>query len=95
MTDQFAKIRQLAAGASPGPWSVEWDWSDVEGEAEKWAHALVGPPPASALAMGPTEFSEMRTADLEFIVAARDAVPALLAEIDQLRFRLSQIRSDV
>lgn len=79
LTDQqLAEYAALNSAATPGPWTVSEDYSDVlapDGDqlASYWN-------PTSATRNG------------EFIAAARSAVPALLAEVRRLRAALEQIR---
>jgi hypothetical protein len=83
-------IRQLCAAASPGPWEVEYDRCDCGGGYPcthgEFPYALRGPVRVEPLGdFAPSEISEMLSADVEFVAAARTAVPALLAELDQAK----------
>jgi hypothetical protein len=72
MTTDHTTLRALADAATRGPWIVAPS-RDVQG-----AHTIPGVIPVL----------RARWADAEFIAAARDAVPALLDELERLRTSL-------
>jgi hypothetical protein len=78
--EQYAAIRAREAAATPGPWAIEWDHDDVTG----------APFPVSLGPIGYLEHhGERDVADAEFIAAAREDVPALLAHADRLNALLA------
>lgn len=96
MTDELDAIRQLCAAASPGPWRVEYERCDCGGDYPcdhgEYPYALRGPVRVDPLGdHAPSEVSEMLPADVEFVAAARTAMPALLAKIDGLTAVLCSI----
>ena len=79
------RLRELASGATPGPWEAQ-DYDDHPGdegscvlthEPERGTRAI-----AYAIAY-PWTTPESCEADAEFIAASRQAVPALLDQLDQ------------
>ena len=79
------RLRELASGATPGPWEAQ-DYDDHPGdegscvlthEPERGTRAI-----AYAIAY-PWTTPESCEADAEFIAASRQAVPALLYQLDQ------------
>lgn len=71
--EQIAEWRRLAEAATPGPWSapVETGPTEVHG--------------ATPVAITSLVHSVAEKHDARFIAAAREAVPALLAEVERLR----------
>lgn len=85
--ETLANLRRLAEAATPGPWK----WYDAPGV--KWddpkSCSFDSRQPnrtAPYYCTGPhTDTSEQAATDAAFIAAAREAVPALVAEIERLR----------
>ena len=73
--EQLAQWRALADAATPGPWEATSTWSD---DGDSYYVAVV-----DGRALLDTYVS-MTDADAAFIAAAREAVPALLAEVERL-----------
>ncbi len=73
--EQLARWRGLADAATPGPWEATSTWSD---DGDSYYVAVV-----DGRALLDTYVS-MTDADAAFIAAAREAVPALLAEVERL-----------
>lgn len=73
---------RLAAGASPGPWRVEFDSDgDEHGQHEgRWPCALVGPVSTSGYGDPDriTEVNDLRDEDAELIVWMRNELPEIL-----------------
>lgn len=105
MTDeQLQAIEARVEAATPGPWTVQQSWhgycdcvdgSEHEsyGECADWYWSEVGE------LDGPTyievnggEYSQICQADMEFIAAARDDVPALIAEVIRLQCKLAEVQ---
>lgn len=77
---RLAEIRKLEQAATPGPWVIG-------------IHERYGWPGFTIRDMqGPTHEEAMRDAD--FIAAARDDIPYLLAEIDRLTAERDALRAD-
>lgn len=81
MTDIVDKAMYLLEGVTDGPWT--WDeWPDC---------SQIGSPGGELLAVTPSVLlREQSSADARFIAATRALVPALVAEIQQLRTQLDQ-----
>lgn len=85
MTDeQLQEWSVLAEAATPGPWKSGWNWQDTISDGK------------SAWGEGPVHVGEKLSqvapqaiADAAFIAAAREAVPALVAEVRRLRAELA------
>lgn len=75
--------RKLADAATPGP------WEEVAESGEWW---ITGPDIYNDAVMT-TNASEISQADADFICAAREAVPALLAEVERLRADNADLRA--
>ncbi len=74
MTAREREIREREAKATEGPWDVRHGFRDV-----------VARKPGRVIAWG----IRLMECDAEFIAAAREDVPYLLAEVDRLRAALS------
>jgi hypothetical protein len=84
MTDEeLARIEALANAATPGPWEVRAhdDLFAVKGQSG-WVASM------------DADTSAADASNSEFIAAARDAVPALVAEVKRLR-RIESLARDV
>ena len=84
MTIDKERLRVLAEGATPGPWgTIERGpfWGESEGDViDHYGADVVGAEHVAPLGTQETTRGQMWLRDAEFIAAARDAVPALLAE---------------
>jgi len=84
MTDeQLRAIAALCDAATPGSWKSGWSWQDaINGGKSAWSEGPVH--------VGDTlsQVAPQAIADAAFIAAARQDVPALLAEIADLRRQL-------
>jgi uncharacterized protein (DUF885 family) len=84
MTTDHAALRALADAATPGPWEVERDpYGDDDYPVSANGRYLCVSPD-DGVRGGHSE------ADAAFIAAARDAVPALLDEVERLRKELRE-----
>lgn len=85
MTDeQLQEWSVLAEAATPGPWKSGWSWQDaINGGKSAWSEGPVH--------VGETlsQVAPQAIADAAFIAAAREAVPALVAEVRRLRAELA------
>lgn len=81
--EQLAALKALADAATPGP------WEEVAESGEWW---ITGPDIYNDAVMT-TNASEISQADADFICAAREAVPALLAEVERLRADNADLRA--
>jgi hypothetical protein len=83
--DDLKRWRDLAAKASPGPWRYdEREDAIVQVNGGLWGNVLTGEPTYEGnhgLSGAPE--------DIEFVAAAREAVPALLDEIERMRSLLA------
>ena len=70
--EQLAEWRRLAEAASPGPWNGDDEWASGYIVAENGDDVADG----------------VLVRNIPFIVAARDAVPALVDEVERLRAEL-------
>jgi len=94
-------IRARAAAATPAPWSLDYEGPDYEAGTSAYPESLNGPENTAAKHASAhwrdnwghsiSEISELTDADAEFIAAAREDVPALLAEVDRLRGALAEV----
>lgn len=80
MTTDTAKLRELLAAATPGEWEVG---SDNE---QPFPEICKGPYPIIDCTIGECCYENMANATL--IVAAVNALPAMLDEIDRIRAAL-------
>lgn len=69
--EQLAEWRALCDAASHAPWSDWRDEADCDTRIDSPSGAVV-------------PFADIRKADVRLIVAARDAMPALIAELERL-----------
>lgn len=89
MTPDFEQIKQRAEAATPGPWKLWNGWGPLVGE-DRMACERIGPDPDDhyeGVGIVPGEGAVdiyASRADFEFVAAARDDIPALLAVIDEL-----------
>lgn len=91
--DELARLEALAQAATPGPWSDDLRCFNPNGVRDAWCS--MGP----VLRYGDEFASPGQSAgsqswlDSRFISAARDAVPALVAEVRRLRVVQAQLRN--
>ncbi len=71
-SERLAEWRKLADAATEGPWYASW--ADAERDESVKDYSPV--------------FAQYEQQEAEFIVAAREAVPALLDEVERLRVEL-------
>lgn len=85
-------LRELASGATPGPWTVEHgsDW-DLDGR--QVPQSSVSRADRVAITWDDHGGEVFAPADAEFIAAARTAVPALLDMLDQAETTLAAIKA--
>jgi hypothetical protein len=81
-TFEMLALRELVAAASPAPWRAM-----VEGRDHEWGDSFIriGDDDRQENMYVVRDTSPARSADLEFLAAARNAIPKLLDEIDRLR----------
>lgn len=98
MTIDKERLRVLAEGATPGPWgTIERGpfWGESEGDViDHYGADVVGAEHVAPLGTQETTRGQMWLRDAEFIAAARDAVPALLAENAALAAEVERLRKD-
>lgn len=87
MMVDIEKLRALLAAATPGPWKASIYYDDgqpsgVDVESESGSVCDV-------------RGRQLATEDAAFIAASRDALPALLAEVERLRARKAEMCSCV
>jgi hypothetical protein len=97
----LAAIRARLAEASPGPWRAHDTWLDSGGHTATVLRGPEGEPCIDGVAWLPTRRSDVYWddqrnvwADAQFIAAARQDVPALLAEVERLRNIEDAIRGE-
>lgn len=82
--DERAALKALADAATPGPWKSDGESvSASPGESDSWTCQLFDKHES---------FMDNHIANGAFIAAARTAVPALLAEVEQLRALLGGVQ---
>lgn len=90
-TEQIQKLRELEKAASPGPWKSEYPWCSDENQ---WAG--IGPihtQPDDEDELDPdSEAGKQASADMELIAESRNALPALLNEIERIREREAKLK---
>jgi hypothetical protein len=79
---ELLTLRELAAGASKGPWRAMIEGRDHESGD---SFIMIGEEGSAEDMYVFRDSMPAAAADLEFIAAARNLVPKLLDEIDQLR----------
>lgn len=79
--EQLAEWRNLCQKTTPGPWRLE----ESGGEFRQ-----VGAMKAKIVAEYPWKFTKVDAANFAFIVAAREALPLLLARVEQLERALDR-----
>lgn len=82
MTTDIEGIRERAAAATPGPWEVTADGGTIRAD-----YPSGTPGDCAVIVEDSRDFHDPdgpRTEDMEFLAAARQDVPALLAVIDHL-----------
>jgi hypothetical protein len=85
MTDVVARLRQLEAAATPGPWSVRPYWFEVDGEPAH-SEVIIGEDRYSDGRVLPRRLrEEMDNDNAALIVAARNALPQLLDIAEAMR----------
>lgn len=72
-------LRTLEAAATPGP------WREVAESGEWWIEHYSDDKPEGVFVCDSNSSNWRLQADIDFVVAARNAMPALLAELTQLR----------
>lgn len=87
--ERLQEIEARAAEATPGPWGgvgsiMEWDW-----KANAYRPDSSKP---TVLAWNGQDWWAMTEADKAFVAAAREDVPALIAEVRRLRGELEESR---
>ena len=82
--EQITEWRRLAEAATPGPW-------EEVAESGEWWMTTATDEDGSLYVIPDT--ANMNQADVDFIVASRSAVPALLAEVERLQWELDECRS--
>jgi hypothetical protein len=76
MTDaELDALEKLAAAATPGPWTIQFTTMSTR---------VYGPPESFVCGMPAIDDPTVEP-DAHFIAAAREAVPALIAEVRRLR----------
>ena len=76
-------LRELASGATPGPWENVWE------EADEW-YSITGQSYEEFVC--PEVATLTDETDADFIAASRTAVPALLDALDQAEARIKAVR---
>ena len=76
-------LRELASGATPGPWENVWE------EADEW-YSITGQ--SYECYVCPEVATLTDETDADFIAAARTAVPALLDALEQAEARIQAVR---
>lgn len=96
--EELDRLEALADAATPGVWSWERDeWMDLGDAAPSVTHTLYVGRAEGAHGLnlfGRLSLGEQGEADLDFVVAARCAVPELIEEVRQLREWLGRFASD-
>jgi hypothetical protein len=83
---QFEEWKRLAEEATPGPWEHDGDalsWDEEQGYASEHVVTSVGEWRQQSPDTGAAMAQQAR--DAHFIAAAREAVPALIAEVERLQ----------
>ena len=78
--------RELTNAATPGKWTVKHEYDGEDGITYKWPQRIMaeGTPVVS--------FDDyVEEADAAFIAASREAIPALLDEVERLRAELARL----
>lgn len=92
------RLRVLAEAATPGPWgTIDRGpfWGESEGDViDHYGADVVGAEHVAPLGTQETTRGQMWLRDAEFIAAARDAVPALLAENAALAAEVDRLRTN-
>lgn len=87
----LAALRKLAAAATPAPWQIDTGrYEDMDGDDDV---SFARGPMVHRPVQGDWITQSMR--DATFISAARDAVPALIAEVERLRAENVELAADV
>lgn len=77
-----AAVTALLDGVTPGPWQAEWPESDgIDGEPRYVASTVMTESPDTAVC----QLREDQEQDAAFIAAARELLPAVISERDELR----------
>lgn len=86
MTPDLEQIKQREQAATPGPWKMWNGWGPlIDVEPELMACERVGPDYEGGFVPGEGAVDIYASrADFEFVAAAREDIPALLAAIDKL-----------
>lgn len=85
-----ATWKALAEGATEGPWETGrffWKVGSTRGMADEW---WVSAEAAGAVIASAPEEAPPSTPNMAFIAAARQAVPALLADVERLEAALER-----
>jgi hypothetical protein len=80
---RLAEIEALAGEATPGPWEAQLNYQRKTGQLAR--AQLVRPPKPGSNVANVKAWTLDNVDDLQFVAAARTAVPELLAEIHRLR----------
>lgn len=98
--DELQRLRDLANAAKPGPWVPlvdRWPRREWKPDSVRSLDAVVGPNDVTIMAAAPcghqNSYLVVDDEDIRFIVAAREAVPNLLDEVE--RCQGLKIRADV
>ena len=82
MSPDLADLRRLHEAATPSPWTA----------ANHGSHEIEAPPPALVADFGAVGRAK---ADRDLVVAARNALPELLAEVERLRAVVAEVQRDL
>lgn len=92
--EELAELKTLEQAATPGPWrgffsvGIDTQWFDVEARGEEVLSAESEPSFKMCHIDGHKALEEavrQKRADVNFVAAARTAVPALIAEVERLQ----------
>jgi hypothetical protein len=84
-------LKALAENATPGPWDT-----DQEGDVVSWHHGTASDSPEPVPIASPLDDDEdaSNPFDMLFVAATREAVPALIAEVERLRAENEALRTE-
>jgi len=89
MSLDFDAIRERAAAATPGPWTADHEWCQINTpDGRRLFEVLLGDNDTR-------ENAQQAIADAEFVAHANQDVPALLAEVASLTAELEQMKQVV
>jgi hypothetical protein len=87
--NEVLRLEALAADAAPGPWSVEGETYNEDGEPIPMPWGLSAPR-GTLWSSGAGEYAHPDMATAAFIAESREAVPRLTEEIKALRLLLAE-----